>query len=340
MRILFGIMLRKGKSMRIKASMALFMALIMAATPFFGVGAAEWNIRFGHDDSDTSTYHYGLLKFKELVEKRSNGRVSVEVFPSGQLGSSRDMIEGLQMGTLECAFAVTAVMTNFVPEFNILDAPFIFRDYQHAYRVLDGDIGKELNAQWLKKQNCRIMGYMDVGFRNIYSSRPIRRIEDIKGLKIRTMQSKLNMAVFNKLGAIATPMAGNEVFTALQQNTIDAAENAVQYVYHQKLYEVTPYITYTGHFYNFCAIMIAEEYFQSLPKDIQEIVLTSAAECVTYQRDLSRQFNEEATGKLKKLGVEFIDSINRQDLVDAVSPIYEEFASVLPAATIERMRKE
>ena len=315
------------------------LALIMAATLFAGVNAAEYNIRFGHDDTDTSTYHYGLLKFKELVEERSGGRVSVEVFPSGQLGSSRDMIEGLQMGTLECAFAVTAVMTNFMPEYNILDAPFIFRDYQHAYAVVDGEIGQELDAQWLKKQNCRIMGYMDVGFRHIYSSKPVRSISDIKGLKIRTMQSKLNMAVFNKLGAIATPMAGNEVFTALQQKTIDAAENAVQYVYHQKLYEVTPYITYTGHFYNFCAIMIAENYYQSLPKDIQDIIMSSAKDCVEFQRKLSRDFNEEATVKLKGLDVEFIDSIKHEDLVEAVSSIYTEFANVLPPAKIERIRK-
>lgn len=318
---------------------AALLALVMAATLFSGVNAAEYNIRFGHDDSDTSTYHYGLVKFKELVEERSGGRVSVEVFPSGQLGSSRDMIEGLQMGTLECAFAVTAVMTNFMPEYNILDAPFIFRDYQHAYAVVDGEIGQELDALWLKKQNCRIMGYMDVGFRHIYSSKPVRGINDIKGLKIRTMQSKLNMAVFNKLGGIATPMAGNEVFTALQQKTIDAAENAVQYVYHQKLYEVTPYITYTGHFYNFCAIMIAENYYQSLPKDIQDIIMSSAKDCVEFQRQLSRDFNEEATIKLKGLGVEFIDSIKREDLVEAVSSIYTEFANVLPPATVERIRK-
>ncbi|MCC8180883.1 MAG: TRAP transporter substrate-binding protein, partial [Planctomycetes bacterium] len=187
----------------------LFAGILLASL----AAAAEWNIRFGHDDSDTSTYHYGLVRFKELVEERSGGRVSVEVFPSAQLGSSRDMIEGLQMGTLECAFAVTAVMSNFVPEYNVLDAPFIFRDYQHAYRVVDGPIGQELDAIWLKKQACRIMGYMDVGYRHIYSSRPIRTLDDLKGLKIRTMQSKLNMAVFNKLGAIATPMAGNEVFT-------------------------------------------------------------------------------------------------------------------------------
>lgn len=326
--------------MKNRGFLASLLALSMIAALFADARAAEWNIRFGHDDSDTSTYHYGLLKFKELVEERSGGRVSVEVFPAGQLGSSRDMIEGLQMGTLECAFAVTAVMTNFVPEFNVLDAPFIFRDYEHAYRVVDGSIGKELDALWLKKQNCRIMGYMDVGYRHIYSSKPVRSIDDIKGLKIRTMQSKLNMAVFNKLGGIATPMAGNEVFTALQQKTIDAAENAVQYVYHQKLYEVTPYITYTGHFYNFCAIMIAEEYYQSLPKDIQEIIMSSAADCVEYQRKMSRDFNEEATVKLKELGVEFIDSIKREDLVNAVSSIYDEFANVLPAAMIERMRKE
>ncbi|MCC8189931.1 MAG: hypothetical protein LIP77_04730, partial [Planctomycetes bacterium] len=101
-----------------------------------------------------------------------------------------------------------------------------------------------------------------------------------------------------------------------------------------------PYITYTGHFYNFCAIMIAEEFYQSLPTDIQEIIMTSAADCVEYQRQLSRDFNEEATVKLKELGVEFIDSLSREELVEAVAPIYEEFASVLPADIIERMRQE
>ena len=319
-----------------KQIIAAFLAVVMVST--LSAGAAEHNIRFGHDDSNTSTYHYGIMKFKDLVEERSGGRIAVEVFPSAQLGSSRDMIEGLQMGTLECAFAVTAVMSNFVPEYNLLDAPFIFRDYKHAYAVVDGPIGKELDAKWLARQNCRIMGYMDVGFRNIYSSRPVRSLADLKGLKIRTMQSQLNMAVFNKLGAIATPMAGNEVFTGLQQKTIDAAENAIQYVYHQKLYEVTPYITYSNHFYNFCAIIIAEDFYQSLPEDLQKIVLAAGTECVDFQREMSRRFNEEAIGKLKELNVEFIDTLKREELIAAVAPIYEEFAGVLPADMIERIR--
>lgn len=314
---------------------------ILAAAMLFGLQAlsAEYTIKFGHPNTELSDYHLGIVKFKELIEERSGGKVAVKVFPNAQLGNPRQMIEGLQMGTLEACLVPTSILGNFIPEFNVLDAPFLFRDYDHVYKVLDGEIGQELDDKLLKKQNCRSMGYWDVGFRHIFSSRPIRVVDDLKGLKIRSMESKLNMALFSRMGCLPTPMAVNELFTALQQKTVDAAENAIQFVYYQKLYDVTPYITLTGHFYDRCIIMIGEDYYQSLPADIKQLVMDTAKDATAYQHELAHRLEAEMRVRLEKeFGVEFIENIDRAKLAEMVMPLYDEYPDMLPPDLVKRIR--
>jgi len=296
-------------------------------------------LKFGHVNSEQTSYHKGIVKFKEEVEKNSNGAIKVEVFPNSQLGNERDLIEGMQLGTIDCAFVATAPLASFVPEFAILDAPFLYRDSEHAFKVADGEIGQSLSKKLQEKQGISVMGFMDVGFRNIFSNKPVKTIEDLKGLKIRTMENKLHIESFRKLGALPTPMAYGEVFTALQQKTIDAAENAIQNVLNQKFYEVTKNVTKTGHFYCMTVICISDKSLNKIPNEMRPVIMEAAKVACKYQRELAAQDNQAAEDELKKLGVQFYE-IDRNVLAEMVSSVYQDaqFKDVLNSEMIEKVK--
>ena len=243
----------------------------------------------------------------------------------------------MQLGTIECAFASTAAVSQFVPEFYYVDAPFIFRDADHAHAVVDGEVGQIIGDASIEKQGIRVLGWMDTAFRNIYSSKAVRTVDDLKGLKIRTMQSDLHTATFEALGCLPTPMSSSEVYSSLSSGVIDAAENCYSYVLNQSMYEVAPYIINTEHFYGFCVIMMAEKIFQSLTAEQQQIILDASANCISFQRDLVAQQNSDAVDALKEKGVEFID-LDRAELQAKVEPVYEKFADKLPADIMEKIR--
>jgi tripartite ATP-independent transporter DctP family solute receptor len=291
---------------------------------------AQITLKFACDDTTTSSYYLALEQFKQEVESKSNGSITVELYGDAALGSATDTIEGMQLGTIECVFASTAAMSQFVPEFYYVDAPFIFTDEDHAHRVVDGEVGQIIDQACLDEQGIRVLGWYDTGFRNIYSSKAINTIDDLKGLKIRTMQSDLHTATFEALGCLPTPMSSSEVYTSLSQGTIDAAENCYSYVLNQSMYEVAPYIINTGHFFGFCVIMIADSVFQKMSANQQEIVTTAAANSVTYQRKTMDQQNTDAVAKLKDLGVTFID-LDRTALKEACSSVYTQYSDKLPA---------
>ena len=208
------------------------------------------------------------------------------------------------------------------------------RDPDFAHAVVDGEVGDKIAEACLAQQGIRLLGWYDTGFRNIYSTMSLNSIEELQGLKIRTMQSDLHTATFEALGCLPTPMSSSEVYTSLSQGTIDAAENCDSYVMNQSLYEVCPYIINTGHFYGFCVIMMAESVFQSLTEEQQQIILDAADNSVAYQREVMAQQNTDAVDFLKEKGVEFID-LDRDALKEAVQVVYTEYADKLPADIME-----
>lgn len=298
--------------------------------------AGAITLKFACDDTSTSSYYLAILEFEKEVEEKSGGSIQVECYGDAQLGSATETIEGMQLGTVECAFAATAALAPFVEEFAWVDAPFIFRDADHAHAVVDGEIGQMIGDLCVEKQGIRLLGWYDTAFRNIYTTREIRSLEDLKGLKIRTMQSDLHLQTFEALGCLPVSMSSSEVYTSLSQGTIDAAENNVSYVLNQSLYEVIDYIISTGHFYGFCPIMIAENVYQSLSPEQQEIVMTAAANSVEFQRELCATQNEEAYGKLQELGVEFIE-LDREELRQAVQSVYDNNPELLDGEIIDKI---
>ena len=310
-------------------------AEVTTQPPADASGSESITLKFAYDDSESQPYYAGISAFKEMVEEKTEGKVNVEIYPNAQLGNARDTIEGLSLGTVDCVFASTAGVSQFVPEFSIMDAPFLFNDAEHADACVDGKLGEKLKEAAQTAQKIKILGFMDTGFRHVFSKKNIEDLSGFKGVKIRTMESEIQQATFDSLGAIATPMASSEVFTALQQGTIDAAENSFSYILNKKMYENCDYVIKTGHSYAFACIMISDASFAKLTEEQQKIVLEAGDHAIEVERESVAKMNDESEKKLQdELGVKMID-IDRDQLREAVQPLYEKYAELLNPELVE-----
>jgi tripartite ATP-independent transporter DctP family solute receptor len=318
--------------------LALAMAFLTGASPAFAADGGSITIKLGMVDPDGSNYHKGALGIAEEVDKATNGRVKIEVFPGSQLGNERDMYEGAQMGTIEMFVTANAVMTNFIPEMIVLDQPFLFANADQAHRVIDGKLGDLVN-QKIQAQGLRVVGWMESGFRNVFSSRPVATLDDFKGLKIRTMENKLHMAAFNGLGAIATPMASGEVFTALQQKTIDAAENAISNVIANRYYEITKNITFTNHVFVFMGVIVSDKTWQRIPADLRDTFMVAVKTGCDRQRQLLVEANTAAEKELRGMGVKFFE-IPQEQLAAKVESAIQPFTTSMSKEWIDAINAD
>jgi tripartite ATP-independent transporter DctP family solute receptor len=294
------------------------------------------SLKLGHAVAVEHPYHLGAVKFAELVAQRTKNKVKIDVYPSTQLGNERDMVEGLQLGTIDLVVTSTGPLGGFVPKMFIVDLPFLFRDREHAYKVLDGPIGRDLLEAFSAK-GIKGLAFWENGFRQITNNvRPIEKPEDLKGIKIRTMENKVHLASFKAFGASPTPMAWSEVYTALQQKTIDAQENPIAIIYHQKIAEVQKYLALTGHFYSPTPLLMSLKAFNSLPKDIQKIFSNTAMECATYERSLLRDSEAKQIAELKAKGMQVITP-NKKPFQDAAASVYKEFEPQFGKNTIDKI---
>lgn len=283
-------------------------------------------LKLGHAVAPEHPYHLGAIKYAELIAQRTKNKVKIDVYPSTQLGNERDMVEGLQLGTIDLVVTSTGPLGSFVPRMFVVDLPFLFRDREHAYKVLDGPVGREL-LEAFSARGIKGLAFWENGFRQITNNvRPIEKPEDLKGIKIRTMENKVHLAAFKAFGASPTPMAWSEVYTALQQKTIDGQENPIAIVYYQKIYEVQKYLTLTGHFYSPTPLLMSLKAFNNLPPNIQKIMLDTAVECATYERNLLRDSEAKQLAELKAKGMQ-VSTPNKQLFQEAAAPVYREFES-------------
>jgi tripartite ATP-independent transporter DctP family solute receptor len=273
----------KEKKMK-KLSLILVISLVaVLLLSSFAFAAPKYVLKLGHVADPAKPYAIAGEKFAELVKEKTNGEVEIQVFPSSQLGNQRDLIEGLIFGTLDLTLTSTAVLGNFLPKIAIFDLPFLFRDVKHAYKVLDSigmEIGKELEPKGLK-----LLAYFENGVRHLTNNvRPVKAPEDMKGLKIRVMEQKIYIEMMKALGANPTPMAFGELFTALQQGTVDGQENPVSHIWTKRFFEVQKYISLTGHVYAAEPLLISMITWNKLPVDAQAAIILSAAEAKSWHR--------------------------------------------------------
>ncbi|KHE67135.1 TRAP transporter substrate-binding protein [Halobacillus sp. BBL2006] len=292
-------------------------------------------------NSDHPQYK-GLLKFKEIVEEKTDGAIKVETYHSGQLGDDRTMTEALQLGTQEVTIPSTAPLANFVPEFSVFDIPFLFPNEEVADKVLAGDTAQGLLDK-LEEQNLVGLSYWENGFRDLTNSKhEVATVEDFEGLKIRTMENDLHLDAFKALGANPTPMAFTELFTALQQGTVDGQENPYATIYLQKFYEVQDYVSNTHHIYSPFVFLMSKSFYDGLSEEQQKIVKDAAVEAGKYEKKLNREANEKYLKQLQEEGMTYteITPEARQEMVDAVQPVIEEYKSKIGEETVDKIYEE
>jgi tripartite ATP-independent transporter DctP family solute receptor len=273
-------------------------------------------LKLGLNDPNTSNYYKGAVAIAENVARETNGRINITVFPSGGLGNEREMVEGAMMNTVDIWTSANSVLTNFIPQMGILDVAYLWDNAEQAHAAVDGELGELIANEINDQLGLKLIGWMESGFRDTFSTRPVKTLDDFHGLKIRTMENQYHMAAFNSFGAIATPMAYGDVFPALQQGTIDAAENAVANCLASGYYEVTKNITDTHHAFVYILVGMSDKAWNKIPEDLREPFLNGVKLGCEQQRQFLVEANKEATEKLKELGVQFYN-IDRSQLQTA-----------------------
>jgi len=254
-------------------------------------------LKFGHLADEKNTWHLGALKFKELVEKNSGGRIEVKIYPNEQLGKEKDLVTSIQTGTADMGIFGETLTTFGADKTIFMATPYLLRDAAHLHKIAGGEIGREIEAQVLEKAKLRVLGYMERGPRELTSSRPVKTPDDLKGMKIRLPNVPIFLAAWEALGAKPIPMAFSEVFTSLQQGTIEGQENPYALIASAHFYEVQKFLNKTSHVRGWIYVCIGEKRFASLPDDLKKVVLDAGKEMQAYENKL---FLEEE-GKLEKL---------------------------------------
>lgn len=299
-----------------------------AKTPVPAGNTETIQLKLGMVDPASSNYYKGMMKVAEEVSTATNGKVKITVYPSSQLGNERDMYEGCQLGSIDMTSAANSVMTAFIPEMGVLDQPFLFDSAEQANKVIDGKLGEKI-AEKAAAQGVHVLGWMESGFRDVFSNRPIQKLEDFKGLKIRVMENDVHIAAFNALGAIATPMAAGDQFIGFQQKTIDAAENAIANFLANKFYEVIKNITRSQHLFVFIGISISDKAWKRIPDDLKDAFAAAVKKGCIAQRQYLVDANKDAEIQLVAKGVKFFD-IDRAALKAAVAPAMKPFRDKMP----------
>ncbi|HQK89411.1 MAG TPA: TRAP transporter substrate-binding protein [Acidobacteriota bacterium] len=316
---------------------AAVIALLLGTSSGVHAGALEFELIEAHTAPAEHPYTVAMEHLNQLLGERTKGRVAIKIHHTRQLGDERQVVEGLQLGTVHLTVTSTGPLGGFVPEMNVVDLPFLFRDAEHAYKVLDGEIGQSL----LKKfESVGIMGlaFWENGFRHITTSKkPINQPTDMKGLKIRVMENKIHQAAFRQIGADAIPMAWGEVFTSLQQGLLDAQENPTPIVYAFKLYEVQKYLSLTGHFYSPAPVLLSKRTWDRLPADLQKIVYDTTLEVARFQRGLIHKEEQKQIAELRVKGMVVIENTDKAAFREAMKPVFEQYQAQFGKDLVQRI---
>ncbi|MDT8902912.1 TRAP transporter substrate-binding protein [Anaeroselena agilis] len=292
--------------------------------------------------NEQSHEYAGLKKFKEEVEKNSKGRYEVQLYANAQLGDDVKATEALRAGTLEMTAPSTSPLTGMSKELGVFDLPFIFPNSEVAYKVLDGPVGQKI-LDSLQSKGLVGLAFWDNGFRHLTNSvREVKTPEDVKGMKVRTMQNPMHLAAWKALGANPTPMPFSEVFTAMQQKTIDGQENPVPTIYQQKFYEVQKYCTLTGHIYTPFVVLMSKKVWDGMSKEDQKIFKDAAVVARDHERKVSADMNKSQVEKLRQAGMTVTELTPAQlkAFQDAVAPVYGEFSGKIGADIVKAVQEE
>ncbi|MCS2609185.1 TRAP transporter substrate-binding protein [Halomonas dongshanensis] len=284
--------------------------------------AADYTLRFGHLANEQNIWHQAAEKFKEEVEANSEGRIEVLLFPNEQLGSEMDVINSIQLGTADMTITGESLQ-NWAPKAAMMAVPYAFRDSEHMRAAVNGEIGEEIEAQVIERTNLVPLTWFERGPRELTANRAIRTPDDLDGLRLRVPNVPLFVDTWEAMGARPTPMAFSEVFTALQQNTIEGQENPLSLIESASLNEVQDYVNMTGHVRSWIYVVIGRNQLERMPDDLQQVVRDAAEVMQAYEADLFVEDQERLEQALTERGMEFVE-VDQETFAERALPAVTE----------------
>jgi len=330
--------MKTEKSNGRKPKMKHILTGLFAATLMVTAADTQQKLVLGIATTTTSHYGVGAQAFLKTLEELSDGAFTGEIAPSGQLGGERDMIEGLQIGSLDLVITSSGPLGNFVPEVYALDLPFLFRDYEHARATLDGEIGKELLAK-IDENQLVGLAWSENGFRHVTNSQhAVRTPADLDGLKLRTMENQVHMQAFSRMGAAPTPMAFPELFAALQQGVVDGQENPVTVITASKFWEVQKYVSLTGHVYSPAIVLASPILMDGLSEEERGWFYEAAKASVAATRAEVNRLEETGVALMRENGMEVITDIDKAPFAELAKASYAVYTDQYGTEMVERIQ--
>jgi tripartite ATP-independent transporter DctP family solute receptor len=322
--------------MRKLFTVAVVLSVLFALLAAVPAGAATV-ITVGDVTTEGTPNIIAFRYFEQLVEERSNGEIDVQVYPASQLGNQRDLVEGLQLGTVDICNSMSGILSAYLPEIQVFDLPYIWTGREHFYRVLDGEVGTMFKTELLPQFGFEGLAFFDGGIRSIYNSKhPINTPEDVKGLKIRVPEIPMYIKMIEALGGSATPIATGEIYSALQTGIVDGVENAPIFVNSHKHYEICKYYSYTNHIETPDIILMSNKVYDKLSAEHAQLIKDCMLEAQTVQREEWLRQENEVVETLKAEGMEF-NEVDPAPFREAVQSVWAEYADVIGQDLIDKV---
>jgi TRAP-type transport system periplasmic protein len=316
--------------------------LLLATVSAQAQDVKERTLRFGFQNTADHPVGLGLQRFGELVKEKSGGKITVRLFPGGTLGGDLQTVSALQGGTLDMTVLNTGVLAGIDKNTAILDFPYLFNSEKEADAVVDGPAGKKLHEK-LADKGLVGLSYFENGFRQITNSRrPIAKMEDFQGLKLRVLQLPLFIDVFKELGSNPVPLPFPEVYTALEQKVVDGQENPPNTIYFSKLHEVQKYLSLTKHVFNPQSVLLSKKTWDRLSQDEKKLIQDAAAEAAIYQRQVSRDQTTKSLEQIKAAGVA-INEVPAEEIErirQKIKPITDKYAKDIDPELVQQVNAE
>jgi len=296
--------------------------------------AETYNMRIANALTEEHTHSQVLLYFADRVNELTEGQLNAKVYLNGILGDERSVMEQVQMGSIEFTRTGYPVLSGLVPEIDIFGLPYLFDNVDHMYAVIDGPIGKTIEDK-LKNEGLIILGWFDYGARSILAKKPIRKPEDLNGLRIRVQESPLNVDTFKAIGASPVPLPYADQYSALDSGVIDGTENAPDTIYDGRFHEVAHYYSLTEHFIQPTVFYMSKSVFDKLPEDIQKAIIQAGEDSVSWIKDHQPAKIEEGLKLMEEEGATIVKDVDKQAFREEVLPLQTEYAEKFSQLLIE-----
>jgi len=310
------------------------LALTLSMTGLIGEAAAQQKtvIKFAHHAPVTYPYQDGALKFKEVAERISGGKLEVQVFGGAQLGGERDLLEGIKLGTIHMCIGAGG-LANFAPAYNVVQLPFLIKNQEHMVKIAEGPAGKLLSQRIEEQGGYKVLGYFSTGDSGIQTVKgPVRTPADLKGVKIRVMENPALIESMRALGANPTPLPFPELYTSMKQGVVEGATIDYTALWTTKVYEAVKYVTEPG--FHFLAeprpVLISAKFFASLPAEVQQWIAQAAAEAAVYERSLFKDRQSKAIEDLRAKGIQFA-KMDEGAFLTTMKPVWQKIAATYKA---------